>query len=299
MLSFITWTVDPEIFTIGGVTLRWYGLLWVCAIYAAWKIVTKTFKHEYEGYPEEWDYKLFNYGAIGLIVGARLGHCLFYGANDDFFHYYRNPIELIYIWEGGLSSHGGAFGLLIAMYLYNKNVTKKGYLWILDRLVIGVAIGGALIRLGNLMNHEIYGHATDVPWAFRFILNIHSWQNGAAPIFSQPSHPTQIYEMLYCLITFAVLMYLYWKTKVAQKEGLIFGIFLVGIFLTRFFLEFIKENQVEFENTMTLKMGQLLSIPFFLLGFYLIFRNKTAHQSIPNQNNKLKTVPKRKYNPKV
>ena len=172
------------------------------------------------------------------------------------------------------------------MYLFNKNVTKKSYLWTLDRLVIGVAIGGALIRLGNLMNHEIYGYATDVPWAFRFITNIHSWQNGATPIFSPPSHPTQIYEMLYCLITFAVLIFMYRKTKAAQKEGLIFGVFLVGIFLTRFLLEFIKENQVEFENTITLKMGQLLSIPFFLTGFYLILRNISTKPEITTNKTK-------------
>jgi prolipoprotein diacylglyceryltransferase len=127
------------------------------------------------------------------------------------------------------------------------------------------------------MNHEIYGHATNVPWAFRFITNIHSWQNGADPVFSPPSHPTQIYEMLYCLIVFGILMYMYWKTKAAQKEGLLFGVFLVGIFLTRFLLEFIKENQVGFEEGMMLNMGQLLSIPFFLLGFYLIFRKTPEH----------------------
>ena len=132
----------------------------------------------------------------------------------------------------------------------------------LDRLVIGVAIGGAFIRFGNLMNSEIYGGETSLPWGFIFVR--------AGEIV--PKHPTQIYEMIYCLITFLVCMWLYWKTKAAQKQGLIFGVFLVGIFFTRFLLEFIKENQAGFEEGMVFNMGQLLSIPFFLLGFYLIFR---------------------------
>ncbi len=263
MLSFVTWTVDPDLFHVGSLTVRWYGLMWASAIFMALWVVKKTFEHE--KCPEEWADKLFLYGTIGLIVGARLGHCLFYGAHDDFFYYYRHPIEILYVWEGGLASHGGAFGLLIAMYLYNKNVIKKGYLWILDRLVIGVAIGGAFIRFGNLMNSEIYGGETSLPWGFIFV------QAGE----TVPKHPTQIYEIIYCLITFTVCMWLYWKTKAAQKQGIIFGVFLIGIFFTRFLLEFIKENQVGFEDGMILNIGQLLSMPFFLLGFYLIFRKST------------------------
>ena len=271
MLSYITWTVDPDIFHIGPLTVRWYGLLWVCAILGAFTVVTRIFKHE--RCPEEWSDKLLTYGTVGLILGARLGHCLFYGADHDFFHYYRNPLEILFIWEGGLSSHGGAFGLLTAMYLYNKNVIKKGYLWMLDRLVIGVAIGGAFIRFGNLMNSEIFGGPTALPWGFKFVRSA-EWQRY---YYDLPCHPTQIYEMIYCLITFAVCMWLYWKTKAAQREGLIFGVFLTGIFFTRFLLEFIKTDQVDFEKGMMLNMGQLLSIPFFLLGFYLIFRKTSGY----------------------
>ena len=258
-LNFITWDVSPEIFSLGPLTIRWYGLLWACAILSAWTVVKKTFKHE--NCPEEWGDKLFGYGTVGLIVGARLGHCLFYGADGDFFYYYRNPFELLKVWEGGLSSHGGAFGLLIAMYLYNKHITKRGYLWILDRLVIGVAIGGALIRFGNLMNSEIYGGETSMPWGFIFV------RTGE----TLPCHPTQIYEMLYCLVTFAVCMWLYWKKEAWQKRGLIFGVFLIGIFFTRFLLEFIKNNQETFEADMLLNMGQLLSLPFVAWGIWLIF----------------------------
>ena len=260
MFSYITWSVDPAIVEIFGREIRWYGLLWACAIFAAWEIVKKTFKNE--KCPEEWGDKLFLYGAIGLIIGARLGHCLFYGVQNDFFHYYKNPFEILKIWEGGLSSHGGAFGLLVSMWLYNKNVTKKGYIWIFDRLVIGVAIGGALIRLGNLMNSEIYGCETALPWGFIFTRNYET----------VPKHPTQIYEIIYCLVTFAVCMWLYWKKEAYKKQGLIFGIFLIGIFLSRFLLEFIKNNQETFEENMLLNMGQLLSIPFIIAGIVLIYR---------------------------
>ena len=270
MLSYIVWEVNPEIFSIGPVTVRWYGLLWALAIYSAWIIVQKLFK--YEKYPENWSDKLFLYTVTGLIVGARLGHCLFYGADGDFFYYYKNPFEMIKVWEGGLASHGGAFGILIAMYFYNKNVTKKGYIWIFDRLVIGVAVGGALIRLGNLMNHEIYGGPTDLPWGFQFIMNLTGWMNGDAPVFTVPSHPTQIYEILYCLVTFGVVWWMYWKKQAYRKRGLIFGVFLLGIFGTRFLLEFIKLNQEVFEANMFFNMGQLLSLPFIIWGVWLIVR---------------------------
>jgi len=264
MFSYITWSVDPAIFEIFGREIRWYGLLWACAIFAAWYIVKKLFKHE--NCPEEWVDKFFIYGVIGLIIGARLGHCLFYGVDGDFFYYYKNPLKILRIWEGGLSSHGGAFGLLIASFLYNKNVAKKGYIWVLDRLVIGVAIGGAFIRFGNLMNSEIFGGPTTLPWGFKFVRSL-EWQR-----ISFPCHPTQIYEIIYCLITFAVCMWLYWKKDAYQKRGLIFGVFLIGIFLSRFLLEFIKLNQGSFEQNLPLNMGQMLSIPFFVTGFVLLYR---------------------------
>ena len=264
MLSYITWSVDPAITEIFGREIRWYGLLWACAIFVAWEIVKRIFKNE--KCPEEWGDKLFIYGVLGLVLGARLGHCLFYGADNDFFYYYKNPLKILKIWEGGLSSHGGAFGLLIAMWLYNKYVIKKGYIWIFDRLVVGVAIGGALIRFGNLLNSEIFGGPTTLPWGFEFIRSP-EWQR-----IGLPCHPTQIYEIIYCLITFAVCMWLYWKKEAYRKRGLIFGIFLIGIFLSRFLLEFIKNNQETFEENMLLNMGQILSIPFIIAGIILIYR---------------------------
>ena len=260
MLGYITWNVSPEIFSIGPITLRWYGLLWGLAIYVAFLVVTRIFRNE--GRPTEWSDKMFFYGAISLIVGARLGHCLFYGAGGDFWYYYKNPFEIIKVWEGGLASHGGAIGLLVGMWLYSKQITKKPYLYILDRLVIGVAIGGALIRLGNLMNSEIYGETTSMPWGFIFL------RDGQ----TEPKHPTQIYEMIYCLITFCITMFMYWKAKSYRREGFIFGVFLIGIFFTRFVLEFIKNPQEAFEETMAINMGQILSLPLIIWGIVLIIR---------------------------
>ena len=237
---------------------------------------------------------------IGLIIGARVGHCWFYEWHDvtlpgmkAYCHYmgistdpvqvfgwtinYRNPyiehpFKLLKIWEGGLSSHGGAFGLLTAAWLLNKKVFSKepkfhtSLLWIMDRLVVGVCVTATLIRLGNLMNSEIYGTPTDLPWGFIFV------RDGQ----TVPCHPTQIYEMLYCLITFAVVMFLYWKTNARKFEGFIFGVFLIGIFLTRFLLEFIKNNQESFEDAMVLNMGQLLSVPLILWGIYLLVKSFSA-----------------------
>lgn len=274
MLDFITWNVDPVLVHVGPFTIRWYGLLWAAGIWFALLIVQRLFKHE--KLPEAWLDKLFLYAVVGAILGARLGHCFFYewqllkepvtilGITFEYGnHYLSHPWELLYIWRGGLASHGGAFGILIAMYFFNKNVSKKGYVWIFDRLVIGVAICGVCIRFGNLMNSEIYGSATSLPWGFIFV------RTGE----TQPMHPTQIYEMIYCLITFAVLWWMYWKKEAYKKNGLIFGVFLIGIFGTRFALEFIKNNQEVFESNLTLNMGQILSLPFIIWGIWLIARS--------------------------
>lgn len=264
ILDFITWTVDPDLLHLGPLTVRWYGLMWALGFIVGYWIQSKAYQRE--GIPEEQTEKIFTYMLFGTVIGARIGHCFFY----DFEYYSKNLMEVFCVWKGGLSSHGGCIGILIVLWYYAKKVVHKSYLWVLDRIILSVAVTGACIRFGNLMNHEIYGHATDMPWAFEFITNIHQWQKGAEPIFSAPSHPTQIYEMLYCLVTFAVTMFLYWKTNARKFEGLIFGVFLIGVFFTRFLLEFIKNNQEEFEEGMLLNMGQILSIPLFVWGFYLL-----------------------------
>lgn len=270
MLASIVWNVDPEIVTLGPVVLRWYGIMWAIGFLVGYSIEEKVYNRE--RMPEENMEKLFLYMLIGTVIGARLGHCFFY----DWEYYSRHLTEVLCVWKGGLSSHGGACGILLALYIFSRKVAHKSYMWVMDRIVLAVAICGACIRFGNLMNHEIYGHPSDVSWAFQFITNIHAWQNGADPIYSLPSHPTQIYEMLYCLITFAVVMFLYWKTNARKFEGFIFGVFLIGIFLTRFLLEFIKNNQESFEDAMALNMGQLLSVPLILWGIYLLVKSFSA-----------------------
>ena len=171
------------------------------------------------------------------------------------------------VWEGGLASHGAAVGILFAIYLFTRKV-KKPYLWVMDRIVIVVALAGFFIRMGNLMNSEIYGVETSLPWGFIFV----RWGETVA------KHPTQIYEGLAYLLLFVLIYKIYLKHKAKLSHGLVFGIFLVILFISRFLIEFIKEPQVGFEADMALNMGQLLSIPFILLGFYLLYysRNKSS-----------------------
>ena len=294
MLDFVTWNIDPILIHIGDGGIRWYGLLWAIGIYICYLIELKMYKHE--NCPPEWIDKLFMWMVIGLIIGARVGHCWFYEWHDvtlpsmkaycqymgistdpvQIFGWtinYRNPyiehpFKLLKIWEGGLSSHGGAFGLLTAAWLLNKKVFSKepkfhtSLLWIMDRLVVGVCVTATLIRLGNLMNSEIYGTPTDVPWGFIFV------RDGQ----TVPCHPTQIYEMLYCIVAFVVTWLMYWKGKAYKREGLLLGVFLEIIFFTRFMLEFIKNDHELFEADHLLNMGQLLSLPFVIWGIYLIIR---------------------------
>lgn len=266
MLSFITWTADPDIFHLGFLQVRWYGLMFAIGFLIGYKIVEKMWKKE--DLPGPWLDKLFIYTILGTVIGARLGHCLFYAPG----HYLANPIEIFKIWEGGLASHGGTLGIIIAVYFYSKRVTHKSMLWTFDRLVVPTGLVAAMIRFGNLMNHEIYGHSTTYPWGFRFIENMAAWKKGAPPVFSLPSHPTQLYEAICYLVTFAVCMWLYWKKDAYKKEGLIFGVFMIGIFLSRFFIEFMKNYQEDFEANMILNMGQILSIPFILAGVWFVYR---------------------------
>ncbi|NLA63588.1 MAG: prolipoprotein diacylglyceryl transferase [Bacteroidales bacterium] len=281
MLMYITWDVDPELFTIFGREIRWYGLLWVIGLIVGVYIVQRIFDRE--KLPEKWFDSLFVYMMLGIIVGARLGHCLFYEPA----YYLANPLKILAIWEGGLASHGGVMGIIIAVWLYSKRVTKKSMLWTFDRVILPTGFVAAAIRIGNLMNHEIYGGVTDQPWGFRFIENIGAWKAGIAePIFSQPSHPTQIYEALVYLLVFAITMYLFWKTDAKKKQGLLIGIAMIIIFASRFFIEYIKHVQVDSEEALRqstgLILGQWLSIPFVIWGVWLVwnaFRNNTPKEN--------------------
>jgi phosphatidylglycerol---prolipoprotein diacylglyceryl transferase len=254
ILAFIHWNVSPEIFSLGPVHVRWYGLMFAVGFLFGLQHGEKMFKHE--NLDPKWLESLFYYLIIATIVGARLGHVLFYGWD----YYSQHPIEIFYIWQGGLASHGGVLGIILAMFIWSKYVSKRSILWVLDRVVVPSIFVGALIRLGNLMNSEIYGNPTTLPWGFIFERNHET----------VAKHPTQIYEALSYLVTFGVMLYMYWKTKAKDYQGLLVGVFFVMVFSARFFIEFIKEVQEPFENGMSLDMGQWLSIPFILTGIFLI-----------------------------
>jgi phosphatidylglycerol---prolipoprotein diacylglyceryl transferase len=259
-LLIVPWDVNPEIFRIGAFAVRWYGLLFASSFLFGYMIMNRIFKNENLG--EAVLDRLTIYMAIGVIVGARLGHCLFYEPH----YYFSHPLEILMIWHGGLASHGAAVGILIAIGLFVIK-EKKGYLWVLDRVAIVVALSGFFIRMGNLMNSEIYGVETTVPWGFVFLRNHEV----------VPKHPTQIYEALAYLFIFFLLYRMYWRKKGEHIEGTLISLAIVLIFTARFFIEFLKEDQVSFEAAMKLNMGQLLSIPFILFGIVLLYislRNK-------------------------
>lgn len=279
MLDFVTWTADPALFTIGAREIRWYGLAFAIGFAIGYWIVEQMWKKEQ--LPPAWIDSLLIYTMLGTVIGARLGHCLFYAPD----YYLANPVEILKIWEGGLASHGGTLGIIIAVYYYSKRISHKSMLWTFDKLVVPTGLVAAMIRLGNLMNHEIYGHPTELPWGFRFIENLHQWKAGAEPVFSLPSHPTQLYEATCYLITFVVCLWLYFRKEAWKQEGLIFGIFMIMVFGSRFFVEFVKNDQEAFEAGMLLNMGQLLSIPFVLLGCFCIWRAIRIHKS----NNQIKS----------
>ena len=268
----ITWNADPVLFHLGSLQVRWYGLMFAIGFLIGYKIVEKMFRHE--GAPERWLGILLLWLGAGTIIGARLGHVFFY----EWEAYSQHPLHILYIWEGGLASHGGAIGIIICVILFSIFTTKKSPLWTFDRIVIPVALVGALIRLGNLFNSEIYGHPTGLPWGVIFL------RGDEYP--GLPCHPTQLYEALCYLALFGLLMWMYWKRNAEERPGLIFGVFLVILFTCRFLIEFVKNDQVAFEANMTLNMGQLLSIPFVLFGAILIIRamrQPRLHLTFPNR----------------
>lgn len=249
VLASIHWNVDPEIFRIGRFAIRYYGVLWALSFYLGYLIFNQFVKKE--GLRETFLDSLTVYTAVGTILGARLGHCLFYEPN----YYLSHPIDIIKIWQGGLASHGAAIGIIIALYLFSRK-EKVAWVYVMDRIVITVALAGFFIRLGNLMNSEIYGVETNLSWGFIFERN--------GEIF--PKHPTQIYEAFIYLLIFVMLYVIYYKSKCKPRQGLLFGLFLASVFFARFIIEFVKEPQVDFEKAMSLNMGQLLSIPFVIAG---------------------------------
>jgi phosphatidylglycerol:prolipoprotein diacylglycerol transferase len=272
-LLFINWNVDPVFFTLFGFQVRYYGILFAIAFVASYWAFTRMYK--FEGIKIEEIDNLAFYVGIGVVVGARLGHVLFYQPE----YYFSHPWHILNIREGGLASHGAAIGIVIALGLYSRKY-KRPFIWLLDRITLAVAIAGMFVRLGNLMNSEIYGHVTNLPWGFVFL------REGEM----LPKHPTQIYEALAYLMIFFVLYWLHFKKEIPfKKPGMQFGIFLILLFSARFFVEFIKNDQVGFEQTMALNMGQILSIPFILAGIcFIIYANKYAKPYSRPQDSKRK-----------
>lgn len=268
MLSYITWDVSPDIFTIpeimgfGPFTIRWYGLLFAAGFLFGQQIMTHIFKKE--GKPLADIDTLTLVMVASTVLGARLGHFLFYEPRV----FLTNPLEIILPPFAGLASHGALIGILIGLWLYTRKrqATGQTFLWLTDRMTILAALGGAFIRFGNLMNSEIIGKVTDVPWAFLFLRN--------TEYSLYPRHPSQLYESLSCLILTLVLFAIWNKYKAATPRGLLLGIFLIVVFGLRFIYEFFKENQVNFEDSLPLNMGQFLSIPAVLLGVYFVVRSQ-------------------------
>lgn len=277
MSAILNWNVDPVIVMItDSFPLKYYGALFASGLLLGYYIVRNIYKKEKQ--PLDNLDSLLVYVIVGTILGARLGHCFFY--EPDYF--FKHPIEIllpiqkiggVYKFVGfqGLASHGGTIGVLIAIVLYCKKY-KVNFLWLLDRMAIGVPVTAAFIRLGNFMNSEIYGKPTNGNWGV---------------VFQRddliPRHPTQLYEAFSYLLIFAILFWMYKSEKIKQASGLLFGTFLTLLFLARFLIEFFKENQESFENSMLINMGQILSIPFILIGLTLIVwksKEKKEHAEI-------------------
>jgi phosphatidylglycerol:prolipoprotein diacylglycerol transferase len=358
MLDFIIWDVNPELFSIGRLAPRWYGPLFALGFFVGQYILTRIYKTE--GRPVKEVETLTIYMVLATIIGARLGHCLFY--EPDYF--LSHPIEILFIWQGGLASHGAAIAILIALWMYCSKNPGQSFLYVLDRMVITVALAACFIRLGNLTNSEIIGIPANVPQGFVFVnsttnyiketfkgqitdisvkengtdstfngkyltgvdirMKVKSIGNGnilemaqqnirqtiyASPEYGEhillskakesvfvgaegrdgteviikawgiPRHPAQLYESLSSLLLFFILLFVYSRFKAKTPEGLLFGIFMIWIFTLRFFYEFIKENQVTFENDMTLNMGQILSIPMVLIGIIVLVRSLMLKKS--------------------
>ncbi len=348
----ITWTFDKVLISFGERGIRWYGLLFAIAFMAGYYIMRNIFRKEKVS--EAVLDKLLIYVMIATIIGARLGHVFFY----QWDHYSQNLFEILEIWKGGLASHGAAIAIIIAMYIFSKKVSKRSILWILDRVIITVALAACLIRTGNLVNSEIIGQPTDASYGFVFAADTRDYivdvygENGRdyikdvkfvntgevkeidgfkhpvydlqltffenqtdptvnakivrqdilprlntvakdnrhfiwptkskvsastsnnsvinATLLGIPRHPAQLYEAFAYLLIFILLFTLYWKTNAGQRKGLLLGLFLVLVFTARFFIEFLKENQVEFEEDLSLNMGQNLSIPLVIIGLVLV-----------------------------
>lgn len=267
IVASIDWNPNPEIFKIFEFPVRYYGLFFAMAFLAGFQVMTYIFKKE--GRPVEQADQLLLYAMVATVVGARMGHYFFY----EFPLLQADPmrffIQMITPPFSGLASHGAAVGLFSAFYLYVKKNPGQSYLYVTDRMVIVVSLAGFFIRMGNLMNSEIIGKPTDLPWGFKFFRD-YEFNPLGDPAMVVARHPSQLYEALSCLVIFTLLMWFWSKKKGKTQEGLMTGLFMVVLFGLRFFYEFLKENQSDFENQMALNMGQILSIPSVIFGLIVL-----------------------------
>ena len=276
----IHWNVDPVALHLGSFGLRWYSLMFLIAFALGYYIIDRMFKREKVN--EEYLGSMLIYIFLAVLIGARLGHCLFY--EPDYYLTSEHWFEIVWPFANGrfvgfqgLASHGAAIGILIALWLYWRKYQMNPW-WFLDRLVIVVALGGAFVRLGNLFNSEIYGTVTDLPWGFVFERNREV----------MPKHPTQLYESFSYFIIFGVSLWYYLRKKGQFKTGSIFGWWLVALFGARLLIEFVKNDQVDFEAGMVLNMGQLLSLPFIVGGLviaWLAYKEKLPQGPFPKGEN--------------
>jgi len=255
MDSYFKWSGSPVLFDLGFISIRWYGLMFALAFFLGFKIMNYIYKKESKDLSEV--DSLFSYMFFGTLIGARLGHCFFYHPK----YYLSNPFEIIKVWNGGLASHGGAIGIIIAILIFSKKY-KESFFWVISRLGICVALAGFFIRLGNFFNSEIVGNPSN---------------SFSAIIFTKldqiPRHPTMLYESFFYLILFLVLLFVY-KRKIIKTDKSLFGLFLFSLFLFRFLIEFTKQRQTDLTIGWDLSMGQVLSMPFIVLGFFLLVINR-------------------------
>ena len=275
LLNYIVWNPDLEAFNLGPITVRWYGLMWIIGLALAYLVVKRLYKEQ--KIKDEYFDPLFIYCFFGILIGARLGHCIFYQP-EDFLTSWKGIVEMVlpihFMADGswkvvgyaGLASHGGTLGLMIALWLYVRK-TKLSIWMVLDNIAIATGITACFIRLGNLMNSEIIGKITDVPWAFIF-----------EKVDAVPRHPGQLYEAIAYALLFFIMWALHKKMPEKISTGWYFGFCLTYIFTFRFLIEYTKEIQEAFEATLPLDMGQILSIPFIIIGVYCMIRAKKVKQ---------------------
>ncbi len=265
--SYIYWDQNRVLFTLGPVTIRWYGIFFMLTFLIGAFLLDRIFRTEKK--PPEDVSVLILFIMVGTIVGARLGHCLFYHP----LQYLKDPLSMLKVWKGGLASHGGAIGITAAILLYSRTRKGQSFWWLFDRLAIPIALGAVLVRVGNVFNSEIVGVPTTVPWGVVFA----RLRDGVA------RHPAQLYEAIAYTFVFVVLVAVYIRYREKTPVGLLMGIFLFAAFTARFFIEFLKERQADYSGAMVLRVGQLLSIPLVVAGAVLLVRAMRAVRASAQQ----------------